>query len=92
MTETNSAVARRLIKNKRQQLTMKQCRLYGRDIQEGAAEKNKCSTNNDLAAAAGPCVSFQTRQVATKLLHSLQHVSVRPIATTWTKMTHFIES
>lgn len=67
---------------------MKQCWLYSRDIQEGAAEKNKCSTNNDLTAAARPRVSFQTRQVATKLLHSLQHINVRPTTRTWTKTTH----
>lgn len=57
---------------------MKQCWLYSRDIKEGTSEKNKCSTNNDLTAAAGSCVSFQTRQIATKLLHSLQHINIRP--------------
>lgn len=70
---------------------MKQCRLYGRDIEKGTAKKNKCSTNNNLTAAAGPCVSFQTRQVATKFLHPLQHINVGPSTRTWTKTTHFIK-
>lgn len=81
------------VRLQRQRLTLEQCRLYSWHVEECTAEKDERGTDDYLTAAAGPCVSLQTRQVATQLLQSQQHVHIAPVIHTQKKslLKHHLE-